>query len=53
MWSNPWQIVFHNAKGVPFVNVGYNSPNCDSCCYVVIINQHTHVTITNMQSHHS
>ena len=21
-WSNPWQIVFHNAKGVAFVNVG-------------------------------
>ena len=31
----------------------YNSPNCDSWYHVVIINQRTHVIITNMQSHHS
>ena len=30
----------------------YNSPNCDPCYHVVIINQHTHVIIIHVQSHH-
>ena len=45
------RLFSRNAKSVAFVNVGVQLQIVICFYYVVIINQHTHVAITNVQSH--